>query len=143
MLFRSAVGVIAEVLVFLYMRQLLGRFSLKTLLLFSLCCAVARWLLIGFGADFMTLLLFAQILHAATFGLYHVVALHYVHRFFQGRLQGRGQALYSSVGFGAGLALGTFVSGYIWSGAGSSASFAAASGMAFLAVLIGRRWIIS
>jgi len=39
--------------------------------------------------------------------------------------------------------VGTFVSGYIWNSVGSSASFAAASGMAFVAVLISWRWMKS
>jgi PPP family 3-phenylpropionic acid transporter len=136
-----ALGVIAEVFVFLCMRRLLGMFRLKILLVSSLLFATLRWLLIGFLVDSMVWLLVAQVLHAATFGLYHAVAIQYVHRFFKGRLQGRGQALYSSASFGAGMAVGSLFSGYIWSSAGAGICFAVASGLSFLATLIACYWI--
>ena len=136
-----ALGVIAEVLVFLCMRRLLGMFRLKMLFISSLVLATVRWLLIGVLVDSMAWLLVAQVLHAATFGLYHAVAIQYVHRYFRGRLQGRGQALYSSASFGAGMAVGSFFSGYIWNGAGPVTCFVAAAGLSFLAALIAWIWI--
>ena len=131
-----ALGVIAEVLVFMFMRRLLGMFRLKTLLISSLLFAAVRWLLIGLLVENMAWLIFAQVLHAATFGLYHAVAIQYVHKFFKGRIQGRGQALYSSASFGAGMAAGSLFSGYIWNSAGAGVCFAVASGLSFLATLI-------
>jgi PPP family 3-phenylpropionic acid transporter len=79
----------------------------------------------------------AQILHAASFGLYHAVAIHLIHRMFTGVHQGRGQALYSSVSFGAGGALGSIASGYLWSGLGPQSMYtlAAVTGLAALAVV--------
>ncbi|MGH8120785.1 MAG: MFS transporter, partial [Gammaproteobacteria bacterium] len=136
-----ALGVIAEVLIFMFMRHILGMFRLKILLMSSLLFACLRWLLIGLLVDSMAWLIFAQVLHAATFGLYHVVAIQYVHRFFKGRLQGRGQALYSSTSFGAGMAVGSVVSGYIWNSAGAGFCFAAAAGLSLLAFLIAWRRI--
>jgi len=131
-----ALGVIAEVLIFLFMRRLLGMFTLKILLMSSLLCACLRWLLIGLLVDNLAWLIVAQVLHAATFGLYHAVAIQYVHRFFKGRLQGRGQALYSSTSFGAGMAMGSLVSGYIWNSAGAEFCFTAAAGLSLLAFII-------
>jgi MFS transporter, PPP family, 3-phenylpropionic acid transporter len=66
----------------------------------------------------LPLLLFAQTLHMAAFGLFHAVAVLLIHRGFGGRLQGRGQALYSALGFGVGGALGSLGSGYAWAVAG-------------------------
>ena len=37
-----------------------------------------------------------------------------IHRYFGGTLQTRGQALYSSLGFGVGGALGSLWAGYVW-----------------------------
>lgn len=136
-----ALGVIAEVVVFMFMRRLLAVFRLKILLISSLILATLRWLLIGLLVDSLVWLLVAQVLHAATFGLYHAVAIQYVHRFFRGRFQGRGQALYSSASFGAGMAVGSLFSGYIWNSAGASVCFAVASGLSFLATLIAWYWI--
>jgi len=82
-------------------------------------------------------------LHAATFGTFHASAIHLVHHYFPGRLQGRGQALYSSVSFGAGGAIGALASGFSWEVLGAGASFALASGIAVMGVLIAWRYIDS
>jgi PPP family 3-phenylpropionic acid transporter len=116
-------GVVVEVLVFLGMHRLLEEFGARRVLLASLALAVLRWLLIGAYVDLIAVQVFAQALHAATFGAFHASAIHLAHHYFTGRTQGRGQALYNSVGFGAGGAAGTLASGVLWSGAGASATF--------------------
>jgi len=136
-----ALGVIAEIALFVIMHRLVNYFGLKSLLLFSLLLATIRWLLIGYFINFLGLLIIAQLLHAATFGIYHAVAIQYVHKFFRGKLQGRGQALYSSVGFGAGMAAGSLVSGYVWDRAGALVCFQGAAISAFLAFIIAWVWI--
>jgi PPP family 3-phenylpropionic acid transporter len=122
-----ALGVIAEIGVFLVMPRLVPRFGLRALLLTSLSLAVLRWLLIGYFVGNVSLLIIAQVLHAATFGVYHGAAIQLIHRYFRGRLQGRGQALYSSLSFGAGGAVGALYSGYTWALGGGLASFGAAA----------------
>jgi PPP family 3-phenylpropionic acid transporter len=136
-----ALGVIAEVGLFVVMHHLLQRFGARRVLIASLLLAAVRWLMIGYLADSLLALLVAQLLHAATFGTFHAAGIHLVHHYFPGRLQGRGQALYSSVSFGAGGAVGSLASGYIWTGVGSGATFAAASVLAVLGALAAWRWI--
>jgi len=136
-----ALGVIAEVIVFMFMQRLIRASSLHLLLLASLLLAVMRWLLIGYFVESVVILVFAQLLHAATFGIYHTVAILYIHKFFRGRLQGRGQALYSSVSFGAGMAIGSLVSGYAWESVGPMACFIGAAVVAFAAFIITWIWI--
>ncbi|MDX1454509.1 MAG: MFS transporter [Gammaproteobacteria bacterium] len=135
-----ALGVFAEIGVFLLMPWLLRRFSLKGLLLCALLVTTGRWLMIGLIADKMWALLLAQSLHLASFGIYHGVAVVFIHRLFTGSLQGRGQALYSSLGFGAGGAVGSVMAGYIWSSVSPAAVFlaaAAATGLAALLAMLG------
>lgn len=134
-------GVLVEVLTFLGMHQLLHRFGARRLLLASLGLAVLRWLLIGAFPHQLPLLFLAQTLHAATFGTFHASAIHLVHHYFPGRLQGRGQALYASMSFGAGGALGTLVSGYVWEGIGPAAAFWVSASGAALGGLIAWRWV--
>jgi PPP family 3-phenylpropionic acid transporter len=50
-----------------------------------------------------------------------------VHRFFRGRHQARGQAIYGSLAYGVGGALGGLASGYAWAGLGPALTFSAAS----------------
>jgi len=130
-------GVVAEVVVFLRMHRLLERFGARRLMLASLALAVLRWLLTGGFADSLAVQVIAQTLHAATFGIFHAAAIHLVHHYFRGRTQGRGQALYSSLSFGAGVALGSLLSGYLWSSAGAEVTFslsALVAGLGWLAV---------
>jgi MFS transporter, PPP family, 3-phenylpropionic acid transporter len=58
-----------------------------------------------------------------------------------GRHQGRGQALYSSVSFGAGGAFGSLLSGYAWTAIGPAATYGLAACYALLAVFIAWRWV--
>ena len=88
-----ALGVIAEVMVFILMHRLLQRYGARQVLMASLLLAVLRWLVIGYFPEELPLILLAQILHAATFGTFHASAIHLVHHYFTGRHQGRGQAL--------------------------------------------------
>ena len=118
-----ALGVVAEIIVFLFMHRLLPRYGPRFLFLASLALTTLRWLMIGWFVDSAPLLAAAQLLHAASFGVYHAVAISLVHRYFTGRHQGRGQALYSSVSFGAGGATGSFISGYLWQGMGATTTF--------------------
>jgi len=136
-----ALGVVAEVVVFLFMHKLEPKFGLIFLLQVSLVLTVARWLLIGFFVQDLFLLILAQVLHAASFGVYHAVAIQLIHRFFVGRNQGIGQALYSSLSFGAGGAVGSYVSGLTWEGLGPSITFSIASGMALLSFVIAKIWL--
>jgi PPP family 3-phenylpropionic acid transporter len=131
-----ALSVIAEIGVFLIMPLLLRRFSIPAVIAVSLGCAVARFLMIGWGAESMMLVALAQLLHAATFGAHHAAALGAIHHFFRGRHQARGQALYTSFGFGAGGALGTFLSGSLWDYAGAGLTFSFGAGAAALALAV-------
>jgi PPP family 3-phenylpropionic acid transporter len=83
----------------------------------------------------------AQTLHAASFGLYHAVSIFLVHRLFTGTHQGRGQALYSSLSFGAGGATGSLLSGYLWKGIGPEAMFLLAAATSFTALVVAYRGI--
>jgi len=136
-----ALGVLAEVLIYLFMHRVIGLYGLRRLMILVLILATIRWLLIAWFVDNVFILLFAQCLHAATFGVYHAVAIQYIHREFKGEHQGRGQALYSSVSFGAGLALGSFISGYLWNIVGSSYTFVFAAILSAMGVIIALKWL--
>lgn len=131
-----AIGVICEIGVFFLMPWLVQRFGFARILIGSLALAVLRFLLIGWGVDFLLLLLLAQVLHAATFGAHHAASLGLVHEFFQGRHQSRGQALFGSLTFGAGNMLGGLASGPIWQHYGASVLYSCSAGAALLGLLL-------
>ena len=131
-----ALGVVAEIGVFLVMPVLLPRFGARRLLLVAVALTLLRWLLIAGFVDQPAVIVFAQILHAASFGLYHAVAIYMIHALFTGAHQGRGQALYSSVSFGAGGAVGSLASGYLWTGMGPQAMYLMAAGISLAAAAV-------
>ncbi|WP_019339320.1 MFS transporter [Stutzerimonas stutzeri] len=130
-----ALGVVAEILIFLVMARLLARFSLRQVLAASFVLAALRWLLLGTLADHLGVLLIAQLMHAATFGSFHAAAIHFVQRSFGHRQQGQGQALYATLA-GVGGALGALYSGYSWASLGPLWTFAIASLAALVAAVI-------
>lgn len=121
-----ALGVVAEVGLFLLMHWLLVRVPLKVIVVSSLLLASLRWLLIGSVGDSLLWLALAQLLHAATFGSFHAAAMAWLHRTFTGGHAGQGQALYSSLGFGAGWAVGAGLSGVVWTALGADSFYLAA-----------------
>lgn len=131
-----SLGVAAEVGIFVFMFRLLPLWGPRTLMLTALVFTSLRWSLISLLAVYPIMLIFAQLLHAFSFGVYHAVAIHLIHCFFTGKHQGRGQALYSSLSFGAGGALGSLTGGYMWEQLGGSMTYMLAAGISFMAFLI-------
>jgi len=117
-------GVVAEVAVFLWLPRLMQRWSLRALLIASFACAAIRFAAIGAAVEWLAVLAAAQLLHAATFGSFHAASIAAVHRLFSGRIEARGQALYSSLTYGLGGAAGTLLAGWSWEALGASSSFA-------------------
>lgn len=130
-----ALGVVAEVLMFLAMSRILARVSLRRVLMASFALAALRWLLLGNFAEHLLVLLLAQVLHAATFGSFHAASIAFVQRSFAARQQGQGQALYAALA-GTGGALGALYSGYSWNLLGAATTFSIASVAALAAAVI-------
>ena len=136
-----ALGVIAEVIVFLYIHRWLPKYGHRYLLVAALLLTTLRWLLIAYMVDYPSVIIMAQLLHAASFGIFHAVAISLFHQTFVGKHQGRGQALYASVSFGAGGAVGSLLSGLSWDTLGSTNTFLIAAGAAFMSVLVTHLYI--
>lgn len=129
-------GVVAEVFVFLVVHRWLARLGAARLLALALLITSVRWLMVAHLVDSAWWLWIAQTLHAASYGLFHASAIHLVHQWFPGRLQSRGQALYSSMSFGLGNAVGSWVSGYTWEGWSPVWTYTWASAAAMLGALL-------
>ena len=132
-------GVVVEVLVFMWMHKLLARYSIRQIMLVSLLLSALRWLLIGYYSDNLLLLLIAQTLHAASFGSFHAVAVEYVRRQFINGHQGQGMAIYSGLSFGGGSAIGAIISGIAWQ-LSPQLTFAAAGVICIIAYIIA--WLL-
>lgn len=131
-----SVGVICEIGIFMLMPKIMARFSLKTILLVSLALAVLRFSMIGIAVDNIVLLVLAQTLHAATFGSFHAASVEVVTRFFNGRHQAKGQAIYNSVAYGIGGTIGGVAGGYALQYWGGQVTFTLAAVFPLLGLLV-------
>jgi MFS transporter, PPP family, 3-phenylpropionic acid transporter len=129
---RTAIGgfwtlaVAAEVVMMLVSGSLLERFGATRLLPACFGAAILRWLLLSF-ASAAPLLALGQILHALTFGLFHVSAVGHTHRIFPPALRSSGQSLFSSLTYGLGNLMGYFGSALLVETLGIRGLFAASA----------------
>jgi PPP family 3-phenylpropionic acid transporter len=130
-----AVSVVVEIAWFAFQGRLLESGSLhRWLLAAALLTALRFALTAAFGASLAVLVL-AQCLHAVTFAVQHTACIALVTRYFPGGLRGRGQALYSVLGYGLSGVLGGLGGGWLAQRHGYASVFWAAS-----AVALGGAW---
>ncbi|MBT3310351.1 MAG: MFS transporter [Gammaproteobacteria bacterium] len=136
-----ALSVGAEVAAFTLMARWMPRFGERNLLLVSLFLGTLRWLLTALFPQSLELMFLVQMLHAASFGVIHAVSIHMIHDLFRGKLQGRGQALYSSVSFGVGGVVGSLLGGIVWTQLGAEAIFLFSALLSAVALWVSWRWL--
>lgn len=136
-----ALGVLAEIFIFFLWTRITARVSPKRLLVFAYATAFFRFAAVGAFPDSAAVIVLGQVAHAATFGCFHGAAVAFTHRFFRGRHQSTGQALYSGIGFGAGGAVGGLMAGFLWDHAGGSWTFAAGALAGLIAAFVTGRWL--
>ncbi len=132
-------GVIVEIGFFFAQGRIFARFDPFQLLAASFALAALRFALIAEVAHIAVLLVFAQMLHAATFAVHHSASILTIQRWFRGRATARGQALYVSIGYGFGGTAGSLLAAWLWSAVGPSAAFLSSSVAALLGWLAVRR----
>ena len=108
-----ALGVAAEVIFFYYQSKVLSRLDAEVVLQIAFGIGVFRFILIAFF-PVTWVLIFAQLLHAGTFGAHHSAATKLLQSWFTGPLQARGQALMATVSYGLGGTLGGLAAGWLW-----------------------------
>ena len=129
-------GVVAEIVVFLLMQRISLRVSMRQILLACFALAAVRFTLIGWAVEFISLLVFAQLLHGASFGAHHAATMAALNRWFVAGQQARAQALYGSTAYGAGGLGGALLAGALWESAGPGITFSAASVLALIGLIL-------
>ncbi|MBE9504783.1 MAG: MFS transporter [Proteobacteria bacterium] len=130
-----ALGPVGEVAVMLLSKQILGRFGTLPVLKFSLFMAVIRWGIFA-ATNNIVYLIFAQLLHAFTFGTFHIASVRHVEELFPDNMKNTAQALYSSSAYGIGLVVGTLVSGFFYDIIGASLLFLMSAIIALIAIVM-------
>lgn len=135
-----ALSVLAEIVLFLVMHRLMTTWALREIFVFSLVLTALRWVLIAFFETSLVCMIVAQCLHALSFGACHAIAIEYLRRFFSGPHRGRGQAIYTSVSFGAGGAIGALIGGFFWDYS-PAATFCIGSVLSLIAAFVVWIWL--
>ena len=112
----------AEILVMIRSDRIFSRFSLESVLIFSFIIAALRWLILFFAESAATILL-SQILHAVTYGTFHIASILYIDRLTPGKAKTLGQAVNNAVSYGLGLMVGFFFNGFLYEIYGSFTLF--------------------
>ena len=125
-----ALASIAEIFVMVNSERIVRRFSYVNVLIFSFAAAVIRWLILYFAAS-AVLILFSQMLHAATYGAFHVASILYMDKLTPEDAKTLGQAVNNAVTYGFGIMAGFLLNGYYFDILGAPMLFVISAGMAF------------
>ncbi len=117
-----ALASMAEVVLMVNSAHLFARFSFKRVLAFSLFVATIRWGILYAAQSAMTILA-SQLLHAITYGAFHMAGILYMDQLAPPAAKTLGQALNNAVTYGLGLTIGFFVSGALYESMGSQPLF--------------------
>lgn len=118
-----ALSVLFEIGFFWTQGHWFARWSPATWLQLAALVSALRFGVTAWAAQWVLVLVVAQAAHAITFAAHHGACTATLHRLFPGRLRGRGQALYSSLGYGLSGVLGGVGGGWLIAHAGYPAVF--------------------
>jgi PPP family 3-phenylpropionic acid transporter len=130
-----ALGVAVEVAWFWFQGRWVHKLSMHGWLLLAALVSMLRFAATAAFGQVGWVLVLAQCTHALTFAAQHTACIGVINRHFPGRLRGRGQALYTVLGYGASGVIGGVAGGALSEAFGFAAVFWAASGAAALAAL--------
>lgn len=136
-----AVSVAVEILFFRLQGRWFNRLSPHGWLAAAAIVTPLRFSGMAIGGAQAWLLVLAQLTHAVTFAAHHGACIALVSRFFPGRLRGRGQALYSALGYGLSGLVGGVGGGWLIDRHGFGALYGAAALAGVLALgCVGLAW---
>ena len=130
-----AVAVAVEIVFFWSQGRWFARWSAHTWLVAAALACVLRFGAMASLGGAWWLLVLTQSLHAVTFAAQHAASISLIDRYFSGPARGRGQALYSTLGYGLSGVIGGVAGGAISQRWGFEAVFAAAATVSLAATL--------
>ncbi len=137
-----AVGVIAEILLFMFSRRVVAALGTVNLIALAALAGIVRWTITAFSPPLIVLFP-VQILHALTFGAAHLGAVHFISQAIPENVAGTAQGLYAACAVGGAMGAAILASGPLYEAFGGYAYLA----MAVLSLvslvctgLLARRW---
>lgn len=133
--FLWAVGVIAEILFFIYFHKVINKYPLSVIFGVIGLFGAIRWATMAMTVS-LPILFIVQIIHGLTFGASHLAAIHYLSSRVEKGYAASSQSLYSALPLGLGLGLSTYIGGVIYEYYASGAYF-------FMALLCAIAFLLS
>jgi PPP family 3-phenylpropionic acid transporter len=121
-----AISVVVEIAFFWFQGRFFHWLSPVGWLKLVAAVTTLRFIAVAAGGAVPAVLVLAQAAHAITFAGHHAACIALVHRHFPDRLRGRGQALYTTLGYGLSGVIGGVGGGWLIEGLGYPAVFWAA-----------------
>jgi len=128
------IATVAELVVMAAASRLVARLGEGRVMALSLVLAALRWGVLATSTH-LWVIGASQLLHAFTFGTFHVAAIHFTHDAFPAGLRASGQSIYSLASFGIGMILGYGASGLLYDPLGARLLFAGSAGVALVAAV--------
>jgi len=105
-----ALASLAEIVIMIRSDKLFSRFTIKNVLFFSFAAAAVRWMILFYSTS-PAVILGSQILHAFSYGSFHVASILGIEMVSSEEVRTLGQAANNSVTYGAGMMAGFLFSG--------------------------------
>jgi PPP family 3-phenylpropionic acid transporter len=118
-----ALASVAEIFTMMKSDTIFQKISIEKVLRISFGVAALRWLILCY-TDSAAIILLSQILHAITYGAFHIASILYIDRLIPPEAKTFGQAVNNAVTYGLGMTVGFLVSGIFYDQIGSSWLFA-------------------
>jgi PPP family 3-phenylpropionic acid transporter len=118
-----AVGVVAEIAMFLVVPRVLRLASPRTIMALCFGVGAVRWTVTALLPQSVVAITLAQLGHAFTFAAFHSASIQAISQYFPGRSGVHGQGLLYGFGSGLGGVLGALLAGALWEFGGGQASF--------------------
>jgi len=112
----------AEIVIMIRSDYIFKRFSIESVLIISFMTAALRWLILFFAQSAAVILL-SQMLHAITYGTFHIASILYIDRLAPDKAKTLAQAANNAISYGLGLMVGFFFNGYLYEISGSFVLF--------------------
>jgi len=106
------IGVVAEIIIFIYQYKFLNRDNSLFYIKISLFMTSIRWFVLYLFAGNVLLIALSQTLHLFSFAIFHTAAIMYISSKYKN--QTLAQQFYAGIGYGLAAFLGSFISGYLY-----------------------------
>ena len=108
-----AIASVAEILVMIKSNIIFKKFSIENVLATSFFVAFLRWLMLFF-TESIFIIIVSQMLHAITYGTFHMASILYIDGLSSKMNKTFGQAINNAVTYGLGMMAGFFLNGYLF-----------------------------